>query len=180
MKTNGPWKIKEIKEKYKNPWMTVREEKVIQPDGKDGICSIVEMLDGACILPLDDEGYVYLIDQFRYTLGKNSIEVPGGSVNKNEAILKTAKRELKEETGITADEWICLGKIYPTTTAIKSTSTLYLAKKLNLEKANPEGAEQIKLLKVKLEEALKMVMDDKIKHGSSCILILKANEYIKS
>jgi len=180
MKTNGPWKIKESQEKYKNPWMKVREDKVIRPDGKEGICGIVEMLNGVCILPIDDDGYVYLIDLFRYALEKNSIEVVGGSINKSEEVLETAKRELKEEAGIIADEFIFLGTMYPLTTIIKSSSTLYLARKLRFVKATPEGTEQIKVLKVKLEEAVKMVMDGKIKHGPSCCLILKANEFLKS
>lgn len=179
MKTNGPWKIKESQEKYKNHWMKVREDKVIRPDGKEGICGIVEMLNGACILPLDDDGYVYLINQFRYALEKNSIEAAGGSINKGEEVLEIAKRELKEEAGIIADEFTFLGTIYPLTTIIKSSSTLYLARKLHFIKTTPEGTERIKVLKVKLEEALKMIMDDKIKHGPSCILILKANEYLK-
>lgn len=180
MKTNGPWKIKESEEKYKNPWMKVREDKVIRPDGKEGIWGIVEMLDGVCILPIDNDGYVYLISQFRYTLEKNSIEAAGGSLNEGEKILETAKRELKEEAGIMADEWIYLGTIYPFTTAIKSSATLYLARKLQFVESAPEGAEQIKVLKVKLGEALKMVMDNRIDHGPSCVLILKADAYLKS
>lgn len=159
--------------------MKVREDKVIRPDGKEGICGIVEMLIGVCILPIDDDGYVYLIDLFRYALKKNNIEVVGGSIKKGEEILETAKRELKEEAGIIADEFIFLGTIYPLTTIIKSSSALYLARKLRFVKATPEGTEQIRVLKVKLGEALKMVMDDKIKHAPSCVLILKANEYLK-
>ena len=84
MKINGSWKIKESQEKYTNPWMKVREDKVIRPDGKEGIYGVVEMVDGVCMLPLDDDGYVYLVDQYRYTLEKNSIEAAGGSVKKGE------------------------------------------------------------------------------------------------
>lgn len=103
MKTNGPWKIKESKEKYQNHWMKVYEDKVVRPDGKDGVCGIVKMLDGVCILPIDDLGYIYLIEQFRYALGKNTIEVAGGSIKKSEKKENVAKRELKEETGIESD-----------------------------------------------------------------------------
>lgn len=160
--------------------MKVREDKVIRPDGKEGICGVVEMPKGACVLPIDDNGYVYLIDQFRYVLKKNSIEAAGGSANKNEEMLETAKRELKEETGIIANEWVFLGIIYPLTTVIKTSSALYLVRKLQFVKATPESTELIRMVKIKLEEAVKMVMENKINHGPSCVLILKANEYLKS
>ncbi len=60
MKINGAWKIKASREKYKNHWIRVREDKVIRPDGKDGIFGIVEMCKGACVLPADTEGNIYL------------------------------------------------------------------------------------------------------------------------
>jgi len=179
MKKNGPWKIKKSEEKYKNPWIRVREDIVIRPDGKGGICGVVNMLNGVYILPLDNEGYVYIIDQFRYIMGKNIIEVAGGSLKKTEDPLETAKRELMEETGIIADKWISLGTIHPLTTVVKSSSSLYLAKNLNFIKASPEGTEKIKVLKVKLREAVRMVMDGIIDNGPSCTLILKVNEYLK-
>jgi ADP-ribose pyrophosphatase len=180
MRINGPWKIKKSEEKYKNPWIKVREDIVIQPDGKDGICGVVNILNGVYILPLDNEGYVYLVDQFRYVMGKNIIEVAGGSLKKGEDFLKTAKRELKEETGIIADEWIFLGTIHPLSTIIKSSSNLYLAKNLKFLKASPEETEKIKVMKIKLEKAVKMVMNNTINDGPSCTLILKVNEYLKS
>lgn len=179
MKVNGLWRIKESQEKYKNHWIRVREDKVIQPDGKDGIYGIVEMLDGVCILPIDDDGYIYLIDQFRYTMEKNTIEVAGGSINNSEEILDAAKRELKEETGIMADEWIALGVINQLTTAVKSFSSIYLARKLRFFEARPESTEQIKVLKVKFDDAIKMIMEDKITHSPTCALMLKASEYLK-
>ena len=179
MKKNGPWKIKENIEKYKNPWIRVSEDKVIRPDGKEGICGIVEMLEGVCVLPIDDDGYVYLVDQFRYTLGKNSLEVAGGSLQKGEKLLETAKREMKEEIGIVADEFISLGKIYPLTTVIKTTAYFYLARKLRFAEPNPESTEKIKVIKVSLKEAFEMVMNGKIVHGPSCVLIMKVKEYLE-
>ena len=86
-------------------------------------------------------------------------------------------RSLREETGIIAKEFICLGKILPLTSVIKTSSTLYLAKKLKFVKAVPEETEKIKVIKVKLKDALKMVINNKINHAPSCILIFKANEY---
>jgi ADP-ribose pyrophosphatase len=109
MNTNGPWKIKESQEKYKNSWISVREDKVVRPDGKDGIFGVVEILEGVSVLPLDSDGYVYLTDEFHYAVEKNSIEVVSGAIDKNEKPLDAAKRELKEETGILAKKWTNLG-----------------------------------------------------------------------
>ena len=179
MNTNGPWKIKNSQEKYKNPWINVREDKVIRPDGKDGIFGVVEMVKGVSVLALDDDEHVYLTEEFHYAIEKNSIEVISGGVDKNEKPLDAAKRELKEETGILANEWIDLGIVNPFTTVIKSPSTIYLARKLQFSKANPEGTEQIKIIKIKFNDALRMVMENKITHGPSCVLILKVSEYFK-
>ncbi|MCK4553978.1 NUDIX hydrolase [Candidatus Parcubacteria bacterium] len=179
MNTNGPWKIKESHKKYKNSWINVREDKVIRPDGKDGIFGVVEMVEGVSVLPFDDSGYVYLTDEFHYAVKRDSIEVVSGGIDKKETPLNAAKRELREEIGILAEEWIDLGTVDPFTTVIKSPSIIYLARKLQFVEANPEGTEQIKIIKVKFDEAFKMVMESKITHGPSCILILKVSEYLK-
>lgn len=179
MKKNGPWTIKESVEKYKNQWIRVREDKVIRPDGKDGIFGVVEMLPGVSILPLDEDGFVFLAEEFHYAIEKDSLEVISGGIDEKEKPLEAAKRELKEETGIQADEWIDLGEVNPFTTVVQSPATLYLARKLKFSDAKPEGTEQIRIKKVKFEEAVKMVAESKITHGPSCVLILKAEKFLK-
>lgn len=175
----GPWIIKETFSKYKNPWIEVKEDQVIRPDGKPGIFGIVKMKAGISVLPLDDAGFVYLTEEFHYAIGKESIEVVSGAIDGNETPINTAKRELLEELGITANDWIDLGLVNPFTTVINSPAYLFLAKKLKFTKANQEGTEIIKIRKVKMDEAVKMVLESKITHGPSCVLILKAHEKIK-
>ena len=179
MKINGPWKIKDSKVKYKNPWISVREDQVIRPDGKDGIFGVVEMVAGVSVLSLDDEGFVYLTKEFHYAIEQESIEVVSGADDEGETNLEAAKRELKEELGIEAGEWIDLGKINPFTTVIKSPAAMYLAKQIEFSEANPEGTEKIDLVKVKINDAVRMVMDSEITHGPSCVLILKASEFLR-
>jgi 8-oxo-dGTP pyrophosphatase MutT (NUDIX family) len=179
MKTNGPWKIKDSKEKYNNPWIKVREDQVVRPDGKDGIFGIVEMVAGVSVLPLDDNEFVYLTKEFHYAIEQDSIEVVSGAIDNNENSLEAAKRELKEELGIEAEEWIELGLVNPFTTVVKSPATLYLSRNIRFSEANPEGTEKINILKVKFDDALKMVMESKITHGPSCVLILKAAKHLK-
>lgn len=179
MKTNGPWKIKNSEEKYKNPWIKVREDQVVGPDNKNGLFGIVEMVNGVSILPIDEDGFVYLTREFHYAIEKSDIEVASGGINKDEDPLTAAKRELKEELGIIANDWTELGLVNPFTTVIKSPVTIYLAKKLIFATDDPDDTEEIDLVKIKFEEAVKMVMNSEITHGPSCVLILKANEYLR-
>lgn len=176
-KKYGPWLVTKSVLKYRNPWITVREEKVTKPGGKKGIFGIVKMVAGVSILPLDDKGFVYLTEAFHYAIGKKSIEVASGGIDKGEKPLVAAKRELKEELGIKAGEWIDLGTMDPFTTVVKSPAKLYLVRKLVF--GPPEDTEIIKVFKIKINKAVEMVMKSKITHGQSCVLILKAWEFLK-
>ena len=63
---------------YSNPWITVREDRVIQPDGEEGAFGVVEMKPGVSVLPVDDDGTAYLVRVYRYTLARNSLEALAG------------------------------------------------------------------------------------------------------
>ncbi|MFZ2188924.1 MAG: NUDIX hydrolase [Candidatus Moraniibacteriota bacterium] len=178
-KRNGQFIITDSAQKYKNPWIEVIEDQVIRPDGKPGIFGVVRMIGGVSVLPLDEDGYVYMTEEFHYAIGMEDIETASGGKDGDEKPVDAAKRELKEELGIEAREWVDLGLVNPFTTVIVSPQRIFLAKKLSFGKDDQEVTENIKLVKVKLEEAVKMVMDSVITHGPSCVLILKANEYLK-
>ena len=105
MEQRGSWKIKTTSFVYKNHWLEVLEHQVIRPDGKDGTYSEVDILSGSSILPVDEEGNVYLVKDYRFAIAKNSLELPRGGIDENEDPLTAAKRELKEELGIEAGEW---------------------------------------------------------------------------
>jgi len=79
---NGPWKIESSREIYKNPWMAVREDSVVSGSGKRTIFGISKLNDWVMVLPIDENNNVYLVKQFRYALGKDSIEAPAGSIGK--------------------------------------------------------------------------------------------------
>src|SRR3989344_6918742 len=179
MQQRGLWKIKESHSIYKTPWLEVLEHKVIRPDGTDGIFSIVDVLSGSAVLPIDDEGRIYLVKDYRLAIDQDSLELPGGGIEEGEDPLATAKRELKEELGIEAAKWIELGYFHPFTSMSKSSSHLFLAKKLVFKEAHQDSTEQIQMVKMPFAEAVKKVMQGEIKHGTSCLLILKAKEYLE-
>jgi ADP-ribose pyrophosphatase len=174
MKKNGPFQIKGTLKKYENPWLSVREDQVIRPDGKDGIYGVVTILPGISVLPIDEEGNVYLEELFEYAIEQTGIETVSGGIDKNETPLEAAKRELKEELGITAEEWMDLGLVNPFTSTVNSPATLFVAKKLSFGTAALEGTEQFKVLKMPFSQALQMAVESKITHGPSAVLILKA------
>ena len=68
LRKNGPWTIKGTLQKYKNPWIEVTEDDVIRADGKLGIFGVVTMKAGVSVLPLDDDGFIYLTDEFHYAI----------------------------------------------------------------------------------------------------------------
>ena len=172
----GPWTITDSKKMYENPWILVKEDAVIRPDGKRGIFGVVAMKPGVSVLPLDNKGNVYLTKEYHYAVERETIEAISGGIDIGEQKEDAARRELKEETGIVAAELIDLGVVDPFTTVVKSPNYLYLAKGLTFSEANPEGAENITVIKVPFEKAVQWTLESKITHGATTTLILKAKE----
>lgn len=177
-KKNGPWTIKKTSRIYKNEFLELTEDKVVQPDGKDGKYATVEMKPGVSTLAIDDEDNVYLTRQFRYALGAESLEVIAGGMDEGEP-LENAKREAKEELGIEADEWINLGTAETDTSIVRSRAHFFIARKLKFTKPEREGTEQMKPVKMSFDEAVEKVLNGEIKHAISCLLILKAKLKLK-
>ncbi len=173
---HGPWTIQGTSQKYENSFINVREDQVLQPDGQPGMYATVKMKPGVAVLPIDSDRIVYITRQFRYALGKESMEVVCGSVEEDEPNLEAAQREAKEELGIKAEEWIELGVFDLDTSIIHCPMYLFLAKQLTFVEAEQEGTETIETLRLPLDEAVQMVMDNKITHAPSCVLILKAHK----
>jgi 8-oxo-dGTP pyrophosphatase MutT (NUDIX family) len=177
--TKGPWKALGSIVTYQNPWIHVREDKVIGPDGKPGIFGVVTMGPGVGVLAMDKDNNVYLAKEYRYGVERITLEVIGGALDEGETKLAAAKRELQEESGITADRWTGLGVIDPFTTVIVSPQYLYLAQDLSFGEAQPEATEIIEIIKMPFQEAVRQVMDSNITHGGSVAAILKAKEYFE-
>jgi len=179
MKNHGPWEIKNSKVIYKNPWISVREDSVIRPDGKPGIFGVVTMLPGSSVIPVDKKGNVYLTKEYHYGVGRVTVEAISGGIEKGESKLRTAKRELKEEAGLTAKKWTYLGVVDPFTTVVQSPNYMYLAQELSQGKTEQEGTENIHIIKVPFKKALQWVEEGKITHSATCVAILKAERYLR-
>ncbi len=171
---NGPWIIKKRNSLYKDDFIELHVDEVIKPTKKEGSYATLQMKNGVTILATNSKGQIYLTKQFRYAIGKESIELISGGIDGEESPLEAAKREVKEELGIEADEWTAMGMLHLETSIIKGPAYLFTAHHLHFTATDPDDTEDITGFKVSLEKAVEMVMNNQITHGPSCVLILKA------
>ena len=129
----------------------------------------------ANILIVDDEKNIHLIREYYYVLQDYGLQAPSGGIESGETVLEGAKKELLEETGLTASEWTELGYVDALTMIIKSPAYLFLATSLE-KKQEPEQG--IEVVTMPLEKAYQMVLNSEITHGPSCVAILKARERV--
>lgn len=175
MKTDNPWITKKTTLVYQNPWIMVEEHDIINPAGKDGIYGTVHFKNKAiAIIPIDQDGNTWLVGQFRFALNQYSWEVPmgGGLIEKD--ILESAKRELKEETGLTAEKWTEIMIIHTSNSVTDEEGIVYLAEELTQGETEFEETEDLQIRKLPFSEVLEMVMGGSITDGISIAGILKA------
>jgi 8-oxo-dGTP pyrophosphatase MutT (NUDIX family) len=169
----NPWQTLSSRLIYENPWIRLREDQVIQPDGTPGIYGVVEFHGCVGVLPIDADGNVHLVGQFRYPLQQYSWEIPEGGCHLGEAPLDAAKRELREELGLEAGNLEFLGTSHLSNSVSNEIAYYYLATNLTQHESRPEGTEQLEHRIVPFAEALQMVLDSKITDSLSQIAILR-------
>ena len=170
----GNWKIKESHLKYDNPWISVTEHQVINPSGNQGIYGEVHFKNIAIgIIPIDDNDNIYLVKQFRFVLSQDSLEIPEGGGDLSIDPLISAKRELKEETGLEAKQWTKLIELHLSNSVSDEKAIVYLARQLTQGETALEETEDISITKVSLKEAYRMVNEHIITDAISVAAIQK-------
>lgn len=171
----NPWKTNKINPIYENLWIIVEQHDVINPAGNEGIYGKVHFKNRAMgIIPIDKDLNTWLIGQFRYTLDEYAWEIPMGGGPMNEDKLESAKRELKEETGLIAEKWTEILKIHTSNSVTDEVGFVYLAEDLTQGDTAFEETEVLKIKKLPFIEVLEMVMNGEITDGISIAGILKA------
>lgn len=175
----GPYKVLASRDVYSNSWISVREDRVIQPGGTKGIFGVIGIKSGSTVLALNDKNEVYLVNEYKYGIERNSIELMSGALEADESPLDAAKRELKEELGLKANKWIYLGVVDPFTTLVRSPNYMFLALGIKEGKQCLDVGETLKILKLPFSQVFDMVMQSEITHSASCVLTLKAARYFQ-
>lgn len=169
----NPWTCLHSKEVYQNNWIKVHHQDVIDPSGKEGIYGIVEFKSlAAGIIPLDQHYNTWIVGQYRYPLKKYSWEIPEGGVHFDKP-LEGAKRELLEETGISANQWTAILDMDLSNSATTETAKIYVAQELSFSEATPESTEQLLIKKIPFKELFQMVISGQCTDSLTVAGVLK-------
>lgn len=146
---------------------------VLLPNGNAGKREYVAHRGGAAILPIDDQGNVYLVRQFRYPYREVILEIPAGKLEAGEDPLDTATRELEEETGFRGSELVPYGVLYPTPGYTNEHLYIYLAKGLFKGNAHLDKDEFLNLVVLPFDEVYRMVLDNRIRDAKTSYAVLR-------
>ena len=176
---HNPWRVLASAVKYQNPWISVREDRVLNPSGGTGIYGVVTMKNKAIgIVPVDAEGNTWLVGQYRYPLNEYSWEIPMGGGPVELDVLESAQRELREETGLLAARWTRIARLHTSNSVTDEEGFVFLAEDLTPGETEPEETEALRLWKLPLAEAVQMALDDRITDGISVAGLLKAERVL--
>ncbi len=169
------WQTLSSEEKYDNRWINVTEYQVINPAGGKGIYGKVHFKNkGIGIVAFDKDENTWLVGQWRYTLDEWCWEIPEGGGALDTDPIESAKRELKEETGLVAERWTMIQRAYLSNSVSDEEGFLFLAEDLTQQESELEDTEaDLKVWKLPFKDALQMVLTGKITDSLSVMGILK-------
>jgi 8-oxo-dGTP pyrophosphatase MutT (NUDIX family) len=169
----NPWQTRSTRLVYDNPWIQVREDQVLRPDGLPGIYGVVHFKNRAIgVLPVDHDGAIWLVGQYRYPLQAYSWEIPEGGGPWTETPEATARRELQEETGLTAGNLELIAVAHLSNSVSDELGYVFRATELTQGTHSPEGTERIAVRRLDWKEAERMLKGGEITDSLSVIALL--------
>ena len=159
--------------RYEGVVIDVRLDLARLPDGSTALREVVEHPGGVAVLPLEPDGTVWCVRQFRYPFAEELLEIPAGRLEPGETPEAAARRELKEETGLTADTLTPLGRQYATPGYCGEVLHVYLARGLHQGRAHLDPGEFLNVEKHTLDELAEMSVTDRLRDVKTAVAVLK-------
>lgn len=171
-----PWIVKGVSRPFENAWFYVEAHDVIRPDGADGHYGVVRVRRLAVgVLPVEADGSVHLVGQWRFPLGRYSWEMPEGGAEPGEEALVCAKRELAEETGLVAANWLKVLELDLSNSLSDEQGVLFIATGLRQGEAQPEGTEVFRRRRAPFMEVVARVAQGEIRDSLTVAAVLRAH-----
>lgn len=158
---------------YKGRILSLYNDEVTLADGSESKREYVHHNGGSSVLAIDEEGYIYLVEQFRYPYRETLLEIPAGKVEVGESSYDCALRELKEEVGLSAKSLVDLGLIYPSPGYTDEPLHIYYTEDFDVGDNHLDEHELLNVKKIKLEDALKLIEDNAIRDSKTVVAILR-------
>ncbi|MDX1613435.1 MAG: NUDIX hydrolase [Candidatus Promineifilaceae bacterium] len=151
------------------------------PDGSRRQKGYLDHPGAVTIVPLESDGqHVLMLHQYRRALDETILELPAGTRRNGESWQECARRELREETGQRAEQWLDLGQIWPAPGVSNEVMALYLARGLSPDPLPPDVDEQIEVRAYRLSELATMAMDGRLRDAKSVVALLRAASYLRN
>jgi len=177
---HNPWTTLTSKVHYDNNWITVTEHQVLNAAKSPGIYGTVHFKNLAIgIIPIDTDGFTWLVGQYRYPLNAYSWEIPEGGGRLSVPPLESARRELKEETGIEANRWEQIVHLHLSNSVTDEQALAYLATELTIGEPEPDEDEVLRIRRVHFSDVIEMVERGEITDSLSVAAILKAEKILR-
>ncbi|MBL8547914.1 MAG: NUDIX hydrolase [Hyphomonadaceae bacterium] len=172
----NPWIVKGVTHAFENDWFRIDEHDVIRPDGAKGYYGVIRVRRLAVgVLPIDAEGCVHLVGQWRFPLARYSWEMPEGGAEPGEDARGCAARELAEETGLRAREWVQVLEMDLSNSLTDEQAVIFIAAGLSAGEADPDPTEVLKRRQAHFLEVLGRVADGYIRDSLTVAAVLRAH-----
>lgn len=164
---------------YEGVIVNVDLDKALLPNGRTAKREVVSHPGGVAVLPLNDDGTVTVVRQYRYPFSQVLTEIPAGKLDPGEEPRTGALRELSEEVGAQVGELVELGAIYPSPGFCKEVLYLYLARNLTYGACCPDEDEFLEMVRIPFDDLVEQVMSGEIKDGKTVAAVLKTKVFLK-
>lgn len=159
---------------YDGRLLKVYRDTVELINGRTSWREVIRHPGAVVVVPIDNEGNIHLVRQFRYPYGRAVLEVPAGKLERGEEPFPAAQRELSEEIGAEAAEWTEMGEMLPTPGFCDELQHVYLARGLTFGRTHPDEDEFLEQVSMPLEEAVAMAVDGRLEDSKTVAAILRA------
>lgn len=159
--------------------LQVYRDTIALPNGNEAIREYIKHQGAVAVVPVTDEGEIIAVRQYRYPIGRITIEIPAGKLDKGEDPLTAAKRELSEETGVESADIDYIGGLYPSVAYTDEIIHMYVAKNLKYGEMHTDEDEFLDVVKIKIDDFVDMVLKGEIMDSKTQAAVLKVAMLLK-